>query len=313
MAKIVFLGTPVFSIPALQALIHAGHEISLVLCQPDKRRGRGHAMQFPPVKQAALDEGIEVFQPPSIRKEEVVQRLLQERADFFIVIAYGKILPLSVLEIPKKGCINIHASLLPQWRGAAPIQFSLWKGDKNTGVTSMLMDEGLDTGDILLKMETPLESHENLDQLSHRLSALSAECIIKTLQEFDHLTPIKQESSEVTHSRLITKEDLRIDWNQDAEAVIRQFLAFSPRPGVHTMFRKKRLKVIDLFPTVNEKFDSSSSLVPGNVVKLDGDKIWIQCKTGSIALLKCQPENKAPMKVSDFLNGYQVKEGETLG
>ena len=268
-------------------------------------------MQFPPVKQIALENNIEVQQPTSIRTEQLVDVLSKEEADFFIVIAYGKILPQSILEIPKKGCINIHASLLPRWRGAAPIQFSILNGDAKTGVTSMLMDEGLDTGDILLKIDTHIGAHENLESLSGRLASLSADCILKTLDQFEEIVPVKQESDAVTHSRLINKDDLWIDWNQDANRVVRQFLAFSPKPGVQTLFRKKRLKIIETLPALKGENKQNSS--PGTVVKLDGEKLLIKCKTGSVAVTHCQPENRSSMSVSDFINGYQVKEGEILG
>ena len=174
MPEIVFMGTPEFAVPAMKSLLDAGIKIPLLLCQPDKKKGRGQKLQFPPTKQFALENSIEVFQPDSIRTADVINKLTIHKPDFFVVIAYGKILPETVLHIPTKACINVHASILPRWRGAAPIQFALMNGDKKTGVCSMLMDKGMDTGDLLLSRETEIGEDEKVDQLSERLSLLGA-------------------------------------------------------------------------------------------------------------------------------------------
>jgi methionyl-tRNA formyltransferase len=309
--NLVFMGTPEFAVPALQHLIEANHRISMLVCQPDKKKGRGKRLQFPPTKQLALDRSIEVFQPASVRNPENIDSIASVEPDFIVVVAYGKILPAALLKVPKKGCINIHASLLPAWRGAAPIQFALMNGDEKTGVCTMLMDEGLDTGDILLTKETEILPDEMVDGLSNRLSILGAELIVETLNRFDEIQPIAQDHEAATYSRLINKEDRIINWSKDAGVINGHFKALSPTPGVFTTFRKKRLKINIL--QIGNFEDRASSIRPGTVVSIDKENFLVACGKGTVSVLAVQPENKNQISARDFVNGYQLKVNDILG
>lgn len=311
MPKIVFMGTPDFAVPPFKALIEAGFDIPLLVCQPDRKKGRGHKVQFPPTKEIALENEIAVFQPESVRNSEVIERLSELNPDFFVVIAYGKILPTDLLSVPAKACINVHASLLPKWRGAAPIQYSLLNGDAETGVCTMLMDEGMDTGDLLLTKKTTIDPTEKVDQLSQRLSEMGAELIVETIRNFDSITPQKQNHDEATYSKLIKKEDRFIDWTDGAEQIFGKFRALSPNPGVVTYFRGKRLTLKDL--TLQQGDCDSNGATPGEIVSTDKQMLTISCGNGLVSILSCQPESKKALAAKDFINGYQVKVGDILG
>jgi len=311
LARIVFMGTPDFAVPALKALKEAGHDIPLLVCQPDKRKGRGQKFQYPPTKQYALEAGIEVYQPAKVRNQEALEKLASFEADFFVVIAYGKILPKALLDLPKKGCINVHASLLPKWRGAAPIQFSLWKGDQETGVCSMLMDEGMDTGDMLLVERTPIDPDETVDQLGDRLSSMGRELIVKTVENFEAIQPKTQNHEQATYTRMITKEDRVLQWDQNADAVYCQYRALSPSPGVFTMFRGKRLAIKGM--ATCSAIVSGEPQKPGTILAIGAESISVACAAGAVNLTHCQPENKKALAVKDLINGYQIKVGEYLG
>ncbi len=311
MSDIVFMGTPEFAVSAMKYLLKAGHRISLLVCQPDKRKGRGQKLQFPATKQFALNQDIEVYQPASIRTAEAIQNIASVHPDFLVVIAYGKILPKAVLDLPRKGCINVHASLLPAWRGAAPIQFAILNGDAMTGVCTMLMDEGMDTGDILLKRKTEIPSDEQVGRLTERLSLIGAELIVDTIESFDSIKPEKQNHDQATYARLLKKEDRIIDWNRDATAVCRQFRAMSPSPGVFTWFRRKRL-MIKAARLANET-EQTPQGIPGSVASLENGGLIVSCGNGQVSISSCQPENKKTLAARDFVNGYQIKVGEILG
>lgn len=311
MPKIVFMGTPEFAVPPLKALINAGYTIPLLICQPDRKKGRGHKVQFPPTKQIALENKIEVFQPETVRVSEVHEKLQAINADFFVVIAYGKILPVSLLELPKKACINVHASLLPKWRGAAPIQFSLLNGDTQTGVCTMLMDKGMDTGDLLLTAETDIDPLERVDQLSERLTGLGAKLIVKTIEQFETIIPKKQNHGEATYTRLLKKEDRFIDWTLSSKKIFNHFRALTPSPGVVTQFRKIRLLIKEM--KWDEQTIQLQKASPGEILDLNEGGFTVSCGKGSISVLICQPESKKEMNARDFFNGYQVKPGERLG
>jgi methionyl-tRNA formyltransferase len=305
------MGTPEFAVPSLNALIEAGFQLSLVVSQPDRKKDRGQKIQFPPTKVVALEHKIEVFQPESIRTPEAIGKLAASAADFFVVIAYGKILPESVLNVPEKACINVHASLLPLWRGAAPIQFSLLHGDEHTGVCTMLMDKEMDTGDLLLSRETAIEPDENCGQLSERLAKLGAALLVDTINRFDQLTPVKQDHKKATYTRLLKKEDRVIHWGEDSRKVFCQFRAMTPLPGVVTEFRGKRL----LIKSMRQKDDGRlfSSQKPGEIIAVNDTTIDVACRSGVISVLSCQPESKKEVSVQEFVNGYQVKPGEIIG
>lgn len=305
------MGTPDFAVPALDALYQAGHEIALLLCQPDKKKGRGQKVQFPPTKEYAVEKGIEVFQPTKIRTSEVLERLQSVKADFFIVIAYGKILPKSVLKLPTKACINVHASLLPQWRGAAPIQFSLLNGDSETGVCSMLMDVGMDTGDLLLTEKISIAPDETAESLHPRLSKMGAEIIVKTIEEFDQIMSTPQNHELATYARLLTKMDCMIDWTQELKKIYNQFRAFAPAPSVFSTFRGKRLRIHNCKALTKL---ASGSAIPGNIHQVHDEGFDVVTGgRGLLRVLKAQPESKKAMLAKDLVNGYQIKIGETLG
>ena len=308
MSKIVYMGTPYYAVPAMQKLLAAGHNISLLICQPDKKQGRGHRLLPPATKKFALDHNIEVFQPNSLRTDDSQEKLKLQNADFFVVIAFGKILPKAILDIPMRGCINVHGSLLPKWRGAAPIQFSLLNGESETGVCSMLMDEGVDTGDLLLINKTTVLPEENLDQLSQRLSEMSADTILKTITEFDQIVPKPQNNDLASYTRLIINQDRIVNWHQAASSIYNQFRGLSPKPGIFTYFRKKRLmlKSISILP------DFPSDTPPGTLLRHNKNELLVSCEAGAIQINLCQPENKKVMGIQDFLNGYQIENNEKL-
>ncbi len=311
MPKIVFMGTPEFAVPSLKALIGAGFNIPLVISQPDRKKGRGHKIQHTPTKEVALENGIEVFQPDSIRSSAAIEKLRAIEAGFFVVIAYGKILPEEVLNLPRKACINVHASLLPMLRGAAPIQFSLLNGDEETGVCSMLMDKGMDTGDILQIKKTGINPDENCGQLTGRLSELGAELIVDTIHRFDELTPMKQNHEKATYTRLLNKDDRFIDWGKKAHSIYCQFRALSPFPGVVTSFRGKRLMIKGMGNL--EHIVTGNSPHPGEIINLNEFGFDVACGEGSIRILSCQPESKKQVSALEFINGHQLKTGEILG
>jgi len=302
------MGTPYYAVPAMQKLLAAGHNISLLICQPDKKQGRGHRLLPPATKKFALDHNIEVFQPNSLRTDDSQEKLKLQNADFFVVIAFGKILPKAILDIPMRGCINVHGSLLPKWRGAAPIQFSLLNGESETGVCSMLMDEGVDTGDLLLINKTTVLPEENLDQLSQRLSEMSADTILKTITEFDQIVPKPQNNDLASYTRLIINQDRIVNWHQAASSIYNQFRGLSPKPGIFTYFRKKRLmlKSISILP------DFPSDTPPGTLLRHNKNELLVSCEAGAIQINLCQPENKKVMGIQDFLNGYQIENNEKL-
>jgi len=305
------MGTPDFAVPPLDYLIRADHQVSMLICQPDKRKGRGKRLQSPPTKQLALEHSIEVFQPASIRDPENIKRIASVEPDFIVVVAYGKILPKALLDVPKKGCINIHASLLPAWRGAAPIQFTLMNGDNCTGVCTMLMDEGMDTGDILLCQETEILPQELVDGLSQRLSILGADLIVETINRFDQIQPKPQDHELATYTRLIKKEDRIIDWHKESTVVHGHYRALTPRPGFFTTFRQKRLIITTMEVSLADQ--ESADIQPGSVVSIEKDRFTVACGKGTISVAACRPENKNEISARDFVNGYQLKVNDILG
>lgn len=308
MPDIVFMGTPDFAVPSMAYLLKAGINISLLVCQPDKKKGRGQKVQFPPTKQFALDHQIEVYQPTSVRTPEVIEKLRAHNPEFCVVIAYGRILPREILDLPQKGCLNVHASLLPKWRGAAPIQFSLLNGDRETGVCTMLIDEGMDSGDLLLSRTTPIEPDECADTLSDRLATMGAELIVETIKRFDDIHPIQQDHDKATFARLLKKEDRRILWDEDAASVYNRFRALSPSPGVFSEFRNKRLLIRGM-----GSVDQTHAEAPGTILEVGGEGVTVACGKGAVSILSCQPENKKQVSAQDWVNGHQVKTGERLG
>ena len=324
--KIIFMGTPDFSVGTFEALIEAGHEIVLAVTQPDKPKGRGKAVQMTPVKACALKHGIPVLQPKKVREPEEIEKLAQFGADIFVVAAFGQILSKEILEMPKYGCINIHASLLPRYRGAAPIQYAILNGDEMTGVTIMQMDEGLDTGDILTMKAIPVEKDDTGGSLFDKLSRLGAELLVKTLPRIEagDIIPVKQQEEDAVHVRMLNKDMGKIDWDKDAGVLERLVRGMNPWPSAYCTFRKKSLKIWQSEVSGEEQKAESfhgglfrhgaekNAPRPGEVVFVTKDSIYVQTGKGVLVLKEVQLEGKKRMPVRDFLLGYQVKEGEML-
>ena len=314
--KIIFMGTPDFAVGALQAIIEAGHQVSAVVTQPDKPKGRGKELQMTPVKACAAAHNIPVFQPGKIKEPEAVEVLRSYEADIFVVAAFGQILSEEILSMPKYGCVNIHASLLPKYRGAGPIQWAIIDGEKKTGVTIMQMEKGLDTGDMLLQKEVEIDPKETGDSLHDKLAAAGAELIVEALPKIaaGQLTPRKQNDAESCYAKMLQKSMGRIDWNLTADkldCLIRGLISW---PGASTTFRGKNLKIWEEEPVMEGDFSVSiSESLPGTIVCVEKEAFYVQTKEGVLKVLSVQIEGKKRMAVKDFLLGYPIKAGECLG
>lgn len=300
--RIIFFGTPEFAIPSLNALLLSGEEIVAVVTQPDKRKGRGHIFTPPPVKEFAIKKGIEVFQPTNIKEDTFISKIFNLKPDLIVVAAYGKILPPDILKLPVYGCINVHASLLPKYRGAAPIQWAIINGEKKTGITIMMMDEGLDTGDILLQEEVGISEDDNAETLSKRLSELGASLLIKAIKK------IKEGSIErlpqvgtPSYAPPLKKEDGLIDWSKSASEIFNFVRGMYPWPCAYCYLNKERIKIIKV--KVIEGMGK-----PGRIERLDGDFV-VGTGRGLISIIELQPEGKRIMAAKDFLRGRRLEEG----
>lgn len=321
--RVVFMGTPDFSVGALESLIEAGHQVAAVVTQPDKPKGRGKEVQMTPVKACALKHGIPVFQPVKIREPEAVEELYGYQADIVVVAAFGQILSEEILKMPRYGCVNIHASLLPKYRGAGPIQWAIINGEKITGVTIMQMDKGLDTGDMLLKTEVPIAPDETADTLHDKLAAAGAQLIVEALAKIEagEVTPVKQNDADSCYAKMLQKSMGKIDWQMEAEkldCLIRGLISW---PGASTVYRGKNLKIWQEEVVLEQEMAALKELPgenvikdaePGTVVRVDKDAFYVQTGKGVLKVLAVQPEGKKRMAVKDFLLGYPVKTGETL-
>ena len=311
--KIIYMGTPDFAVGPLKALIGAGHEVVCVLTRADKPKGRGHAVQFSPVKEAALEAGIPVLQPVRMKDPELWKTLEGFGADMFVVAAYGRILPKEILSIPKYGCVNIHASLLPDYRGAAPIQWAVIDGRKETGITTMLMDEGLDTGDILAQSRVPLEPDETGGSLFEKLSAEGARLLTDTLPAVfaGKLHPVRQpEDSPTPYAAMLTKETGRMDFSLPAVQLERLIRGTDPWPGAFTSVQGRILKLWRA-AVVTEGFAQDTA--PGTVLSTGKDGILIRCGAGAILIKEVQLEGKKRMEADAFLRGFSLPTGTVCG
>ncbi len=309
--KIMFMGTPDFAVECLKALIDAGHSICSVITTPDKPRGRGHKMCPTPVCLYAEDKGIDVFKPLNLKKENFEDILKSQCPEIIIVVAYGRILPPYVLEYPKYGCINVHASLLPKYRGAAPIQRSIIDGEKMTGVTTMYMAEGLDTGDMLLKSEIEITDDENFETLHDKLAVSGGKLIVKTLDMLREgtLKPLAQDDSLSSYAHMITKETAHIDWQKNADIIHNQVRGLFPVPKAYTSYEGKQLKICR-----TKLVDEKTLKVPGTILRTDKDAFYVSCGEKSvIKVLDVQAEGKKMMKVSDYLRGNIILPDTVLG
>ena len=305
--RIIFMGTPDFSVGTLEALVEAGHEVVLAVTQPDKPKGRGKEMQFTPVKECAIKHGIPVFQPRRVREPECIEELRKYNADVMVVVAFGQILPKEILDMTAYGCINVHASLLPKYRGAAPIQWAIIDGEEVTGVTTMQMDEGLDTGDMLLKTIIPIEAKETGGSLFDKLAEAGAKLCVETLDGLvaKTITPEPQGETTTAYAKQIKKELGDINWTWDGKAIERLIRGLTPWPSAYSNWNGKVMKIWDA-----EITDGNTEEVPGTIVKVEKDAFYVQTGNGLLKVCELQIPGKKRMDAGAFLRGYQVKAGE---
>jgi methionyl-tRNA formyltransferase len=308
--RIVFMGTPESAVPSLRRLIDDGHEIVAVWTQPDKPAGRGKKLQESPVKQFALEHGLTIHQPQKIKNEEAKELFASHHADVAVVVAYGKILPQEFLDAPGQGCLNVHFSLLPKYRGAAPVNWAIVNGEAETGVTTMRIVQELDAGPILLQRATSIESHETTPALLGRLAEMGAHLISETLRDLDQINPRPQIDSEATLAPILKREDGLIDWSMDAFAIERRVRGFQPWPTAHTTFGSNRLIVWAAAPEWIEQL----RFPPGQIIEAGRDRLIVGCGDGTaLRLLEVQPQDSRRMPARDFLNGTQLRAGANFG
>jgi methionyl-tRNA formyltransferase len=309
--KIVFMGTPQAAVPSLQKILADGHEIVAVYTQPDRPAGRGNRLTAPPVKEFALANGLPVYQPTRVKTPEALALFRSHKADIAVVVAYGRILPQSFLEAFPEGALNVHFSLLPKYRGAAPVNWAIAGGEKITGVTTMQMDAGLDTGDILLQTETGIGAEENSIELMQRLSFAGADLLSETLKHLEKLARIPQNHDLATYAPILKKEDGAIDWSQPAGAIVNRVRGFQPFPSSFGIYQGKKLKILR---AREELIMDCEPAPPGTILYAKGDKIWVACGGNTILQIdELQLEGKNRMKTKDFLNGVKLEVGEQLG
>ena len=308
--KVIFMGTPDFAVGALDAIVEAGHEVVLVVTQEDKPKGRGKEIQFTPVKEAAIRHGIEVYQPHRVKHEEPVAKLREYNADVFVVAAYGQILSKELLDMPKYGCVNIHASLLPKYRGAAPIQWSIIDGEKVTGVTTQMMAEGIDTGDILDVIEVEIDKEETGGSLFDKLTVAGSEVILTTLKKLEDgtVTRTPQDHSKSTYAKMLDKKLGNIDFSMSAEEIERLIRGLNPWPSAYTMYKGKTLKVWRA-DVIDKEYDGEL----GQIVDKTKKAVMVKTGNGALAITELQLEGKKRMTTEAFLCGAGFELGEMLG
>ncbi|WP_027641351.1 methionyl-tRNA formyltransferase [Enterocloster clostridioformis] len=321
--RIVFMGTPDFSVPALKALVEAGHQVIAVVTQPDKPRGRGKEVQMTPVKIQAMEYGIPVYQPAKVREASFVEVLQGLEADVYVVIAFGQLLPKAVLELPKYGCINIHASLLPKYRGAAPIQWCVIDGERETGITTMMMDVGLDSGDMLEKAVIPIEEKETGGSLHDKLSLAGGDLILSTLKKLEEGTLVRtpQTDEGTCYARMLTKSLGDIDWNQSAVSIERLIRGLNPWPSAYTLWNGKTIKIWSADVITGREtavllsesgVPSETGITPGTVVCSDKHGLVVCTGDGLLSIRELQMEGKKRMDTPAFLRGYPIPEGDVF-
>jgi methionyl-tRNA formyltransferase len=311
MPNLIFCGTPRFAVPTLEALVAAGHSVPLVVTQPDRPRGRGMELAASPVKESALRLGLRVAQPAAIKNNSEFRAQLEAlQPEAIIVVGYGRIIPQWMIDLPRLGNLNLHASLLPKYRGAAPIQWAIANGESVTGMTTMRIDAGLDTGDILLQRALPIAIDDTFETLAPKLATVGAELMVETLRglESGHVNPIRQDDSRATLAPILTKEDGRMDFSRTATELFNRMRGFRPWPGAFTTFRTKTMQVHRAEPLVR-----TSPLMPGAIV-VDAGRFLVGCgQNTALNLIDVQLDGKRRMTVQEFINGYRPKPGERLG
>jgi methionyl-tRNA formyltransferase len=307
--KIVFMGTPQAAVPSLQKILADGHEVTAVWTQPDRPAGRGNKLTAPPVKEFALQNNLPVFQPTKLKMPETLELFQSAKAELAVVVAYGRILPETFLNSFPKGCLNLHFSLLPKYRGAAPVNWAIVQGEEITGVTTMQMDVGLDTGDILLQSETEIRKDENSIELMQRLSFLGADLLSETLKNLDSISPLPQNHKLATLAPIMKKEDGKIDWNQSAREIVNRVRGFQPFPGSFSFWNGKKLTIWKAKVSEFER----DEIPTGDILHAKGDLLLVSCGENSVLQIEeLQLEGKNRMKTRDFLNGIKMQIGEKL-
>jgi methionyl-tRNA formyltransferase len=307
--KLIFMGTPAFAVPALEALHQTGHTIACVLTQPDRPQGRGRKVVPSPVKSAALTLNYPVLQPAVMKSEDILVKLSDYKPDFFVVVAFGHILPERLLNVPYLGAINIHASLLPKYRGPAPIQWAIINGEKKTGITTMLLDRGMDTGNILMQAEEKILPDDTAASLHDRLARLGADLLMDTLDDFakEVTQSIPQDHSHATYAPMLTKHDGHIDWNRSAESLETFIRGVTPWPGAFTFHGDKRFKIFKAAP-----ISMDAAAAPGTVLRAFPDELRIATGKGALSILQIQGASGKRLTIKDFLRGYHLPPGDTL-
>jgi len=302
--RLVYLGTPAFAVPTLERIVGAGHEVCGVFTQPDRPKGRGQKEAWSPAKDAGVRLGLNVYQPERVRRPEVVEQLRAMAPDAMVVVGYGQIIPQTILDIPPQGIINVHASLLPKYRGAAPIQWAIARGEKTTGVTTMKIDAGLDTGAMLLKWETQIGEEETAVELGARLAEAGADLLVRTLAELSTIVPEAQNDAQATLAPILKKEDGHITFTSGPQEILNRVRGFQPWPGAYGFLKGQRFHVWRGAIT-------DRTLAPGALVA-QGKRLFVGCGGGAIELLEIQVEGKKRMASSAFLNGFSIAAGEVL-
>ena len=311
--RVVFMGTPAFAVPSLEALANSDHEVVGVVTQPDRPKGRGQVVVSCPVKELALSKGLPVRQPDKIKSPEFLQQLSEWKPDVIAVTAFGRILPKTILDLPPMGCVNVHGSLLPAYRGAAPIQWALIHGDTQTGITTMLMDEGMDTGAVLLQQTIPIEPDDTALELGARMAQAGGALLVETLTRLAARTvvPCAQDHSRATMAPLLKKEDGVIDWTQPATEIANRIRGLSPWPGSFTFHHEHRL-IIRKGRVDAKGGPAGGGQRPGTILAVGPKSFWVETGEGRIEVLEVQPANKKRMSVEQFLLGYTLRAQDTL-
>ena len=304
--KIVFMGTPEFAVPTLKALHHSSHSIMAVITQADKPKGRGQKLSVSPVKQYALEFNLPILQPKTVNEPEFIESLKKNRPDIVIVVAFGQILSENFLKIPIQFCVNLHSSLLPKYRGAAPIHRAILNGDNKSGVTTMIMDKGMDTGDILLMQETPINENDNAQTLHDTLSKLGGTLVLETIKRLEEntLLPVQQDHKQATYAAKLKKEEGLIRWELPATTLLNQVRGLTPWPGTYTLLNKKRLRIIKVRVDKGTLDD-----IPGKVARVTDLGIEVGTGQGRLVIKELQPEGKKSMSAKSFLAGHKIKQG----
>ena len=308
--RVVFLGTPQFAVPSLEALAAASHEVLAVYTQPDRPKGRGGQQAASPVKNAALQLSLPVFQPERIRRPESIEHLSSLRPDVMVVVGYGQIIPQAIIDIPRYGILNVHASLLPKYRGAAPVQWAIARGEKETGVTIMRIDAGLDTGDMLLKWKMSIGPDERAPEVAARLAVAGASLLIDALTQIEAGTAVyvPQKHEDASYAPILKKENGHIDWSRSADSIYNRMRGFDPWPGAYSTFRAKTVNLIGAKP------HSSQMTGPPGSLRAEKRRLFANCgENTALEVLELQPEGKRRMSAADFLNGYGLKPDECFG